>query len=306
MPVWAQKPATPYRVGVLHAAYARNVPWVEGLRIGLEELGLKEARDVVFEHRFTEGNLERLAPAAAELVKTNVHVIFTSNEDATRAAMGATSSLPIVFATVRDPISAGIVSNLARPRGNVTGVSMVTFELVPKRMEVLKELSPAVRRVWLVYDTHDRSVGPVLEKARAAAAQLKLELVAQAVATADELQRVQKTIRAGDAIFVHDQTTTLDISAQLLATSLAARVPAIYTSAFWVGHGALASYGADYHAAGRQAARLVAKVLRGGKPADLPIEQATKIELALNAKTARSLGITIPAALQGRADKIID
>ena len=301
----AQKSAKVYRIGVLHSAYARNVPWVEGLKNGLLELGFPEGREVTFEHRYTEGNLELLPVAAAALVKANVDVIFTSNEDVTRVARAATQTIPIVFAQVRDPIGAGIVSELAHPRGNVTGVSILTVELTPKRLEVLKELVPNLRRVWLIYDARDPSIDFVLQKARAASAQLKLQLLALPVQTTEEFVRAQRAIRAGDGLLVHDQPTLLDISAQLLKKSISAKAPAIFASPFWIDYGALVSYGVDYYAAGRQAAHLVAKILRGARPEDLPVEQPTKFELAINATTAQTLGITIPPSLLLRADKVI-
>ncbi len=232
-------------------------------------------------------------------------VIFTSNEDVTRVAMAATQTIPIVFAQVRDPIGAGIVSDLAHPRGNVTGVSILTVELTPKRLEVLKELVPNLRRVWLIYDARDPSIDPVLQKARAASAQLKLRLLAQPVQTTEEFVRAQRAIRRGDGLLVHDQPTLLDISAQLLKKSISAKAPAIFASAFWIDYGALVSYGVDYYAAGRQAAHLVAKILRGARPEDLPVEQPTKFGLSINATTAKTLGITIPPSLLLRADKVI-
>jgi putative ABC transport system substrate-binding protein len=299
----AQAPRRSYRIGVLNEAWAANHPTVEGLKAGLRELGLEEGRDVAFDIRFTEGNPQATPVAAAALVKTGVDLIFTSNEAATQAAKAATQSLPIVFTLVGDPVAAGIVTKLAQPGGNLTGISSLTTELVPKRLEALKTLIPTIRRVWAVYYADDPSSLAAVRKAEGAASRLGLTVVRRSVRSAEELERVFPDIRPGDALFPPD-IATMDIPAVMLEVSLSSRVPAVFPASLWVGHGGLVSYGSDYHAQGVQAARLVAKILRGTRPQDLPVEGADKIDLAVNLKTAALLGVTVPRKVLLRADML--
>jgi ABC-type uncharacterized transport system substrate-binding protein len=162
----AQAPRRPYRIGVLNEAWAANHPTVEGLKAGLRELGFEEGRDVTLDIRYTEGKVEATPVAAAALVKAGVDLIFTSNEAATQAAKAATQKLPIVFTLVGDPVAAGIVTKLAHPGGNLTGISSLTTELVPKRLEALKTLMPTVRRVWAIYYADDPSSIAAVQKAQ--------------------------------------------------------------------------------------------------------------------------------------------
>ena len=189
----------PFRIGVLNAAWAASHPTVEGLKAGLKELGFEDGRDVTFDIRFTEGKLDAMPAAAEALVKAGVDLIFTSQEAATQAAKDATESVPIVFTLVGDPVGAGIVSKLAQPGGNVTGVSSLQTELVAKRLEVLKTLAPAVRRVWLIYYGVDLSTTPMIAKALEAAQRMKLEVVPKGVLDAGELKRVLREVRRDDA-----------------------------------------------------------------------------------------------------------
>lgn len=294
-----------YRIGALTGAWAPNHPAVEGLKAGLKELGFEEGRDVTFDIRFTEGNPKAFPPAAAALVKAGVDLIFTSNEAATRAAMAATQKVPILFTGVGDPVAAGLVTEFAHPGGNVSRVSGLFTELAPKRLEILKAAVPTLRRVWAIYYADDPQSLAATRKAEEAAPRLKLELVARPVRTPEELTRTLKAVRRGDGLIAPD-VAALDIPDQILQTSLSARIPVVFGTAFWAGYGALVSYGADYHAQGRQAARLAAKLLRGARPQDLPVEGANKIELAINLKTAKSLGVTIPREILLRADKVIE
>ena len=165
----AQQARRPFRIGVLNAAWAASHPTVEGLKAGLKDLGLQDGRDVTFDVRFTEGKLDTMPAAAEALVKAGVDLIFTSQEAATQAAKDATKSVPIVFTLVGDPLGAGIVDKLAQPGGNVTGVSSLQTELMAKRLEVLKTLAPAVRRVWLIYYSVDLGTAPMIGKALGAA-----------------------------------------------------------------------------------------------------------------------------------------
>lgn len=292
-----------YRIGVLNEALAANHPTVEGLKAGLRELGLTEGRDVAFEIRFTQGDTNATREGAVLFAKAGVDLIFTSNEKPTLSAMAATSTIPIVFTLVGDPVAAGIVGKLAGPQGNVTGISSLTPALAAKRLELLKTLAPAARRVWAIHQTDDHVAAAAVANAAAAAAQLDLKLIARPVDSKEALGRALKEIRPGDALLAPDRGP-LDISGALLDLSLAARVPAVFPASFYVGYGGLASYGADYYAEGFQAARLVARILRGARPEALPVEGAEKLDLAVNLKTAAALGLTVPRKILLRADTL--
>ncbi len=299
----AQEARRPYRIGVLNEAWAANHPTVEGLKAGLRELGFSEGRDVTFDVRFTEGKSEVTPVAASELVKAGVDVIFTSNEAATLAAKAATQKIPVVFTLVGDPVAAAIVKKLARPEANLTGVSSLTTELVPKRLEALKTLIPNLRRVWAIYHGGDLPSSAAIVKALEVTPRLGLELMPKTVLTPDQLDQILKDVRPGDALLAPD-IATMDIPAVILEASLASRIPAVFSAELWVTHGGLVSYGADYRAQGVQAARLVAKILRGTRPQDLPVEGAEKISLAVNVKTATLLGVNVPRKILLRADML--
>lgn len=299
----AQEARRPYRIGVLNEAWSANHPTVEGLKAGLRERGLEEGRDVVFDIRFTEGKSEATPGAAGALVQSGVDLIFTSNEAATLAAKAATQKIPVVFTLVGDPVAAGIVKKLAHPEANLTGVSSLTTELVPKRLEALKTLMPSLRRVWAIYHGGDLPSSAAIVKALEVTPRLGLELVPRTVLTPEQLDEVLKRLRPGDALLAPD-IATMDIPAVILEASLASRIPAVFSAELWVTHGGLVSYGADYRAQGVQAARLVAKILGGTRPQDLPVEGAEKITLSVNLKTATLLGLTVPRKILLRADML--
>jgi putative ABC transport system substrate-binding protein len=300
----AAEPARPYRIGVINEAWAANHPAVEGLRAGLRELGFVEGRDVVFDIHFTRGKPGAADAAAQELLKAEVDLIFTSDYAPTVAARKATRSIPIVFTLVGDPVAVQLVDSLAAPGGNVTGISSLNTELAPKRVELLKHLDPGVRRIWFIYDSTGATDLAVIAKLELAAQQLRVELVSRGVDDAASLSRALKELKRGDALFA-PASNTLDIPVEVLNRALALRVPAVFPSSFWITHGALISYGPDFRAQGVQAARLVAKILRGARPQDVPVESAEKIDLALNLKTVRQLGLTLPRTMLFRADIVL-
>ena len=297
----AQQARRPSRIGVLNAAWAASHPTVEGLKAGLKDLGLEDGRDVTFDIRFTEGKLTAMPAAADALVKSGVDLIFTSQEAATQAAKDATTTVPIVFTLVGDPVAANIVQALARPGRNVTGVSTLQSELVAKRLEVLKTLAPEARRVWLIYYGNDLGTAPMIRKAADVAPSMKLDLVPKGVLDANELKAALRDVRRGDVVLAPDGSNP-DLAIAIIQRSLALRIPAVFGTALWVGYGGLISYGPDYYAQGVQAATLVAKILRGARPQDLPVEGAEKIDLAVNLKTAELLGLTVPRKILLRAD----
>ena len=303
LPADAQQVRRSYRVGILNEAWAANHPTVEGLKAGLRELGLEEGRDVTFDIRFTEGKPEATPGVAAALVKSNVDLIFTSNEAAALAAKAATEKIPVVFTLVGDPVAAGIVTQLAHPEANLTGVSSLTTELVAKRLEALKTLIPTLRRVFAFYHGADVPSSAAIVRALEMAPRLGLEVIPQTVTAPGQLDELLRKLRPGDALLAPD-IATMDIPAVILEASLASRIPAVFSADLWVTHGGLVSYGAEYRAQGMQAARLVAKILRGTRPQDLPVEAAEKISLAVNLKTASLMGITVPRKMLLRADML--
>ena len=301
----AQPSGRPYRIGVLNNAFVPGSPPVMGLRAGIKAEGLEEGRDVSFEVRSTGSDGKRAALLAAELARGKPDVIVAFGENETQTAKAAAPQIPIVFTQIADPVAIGLVSSVARPGGHVTGVSNLFAELVPKRLELAKELMPNLRRVLVVYDAQDSASAAGARKAQEAAPSLKLNVVVRAVRTQEEAVRELKTASARDVLLA-PATLNLNIMELILNLNLYRVAPAIFPSAFWVQAGGTASYGADYYAEGVQAARLVAKVLRGARPADLPVEGVNKLELALNRKTLKAFDVTIPTSLAVRVDRVFE
>ena len=299
----AQPAPKPYRIGVVTEAWAANHPTVLGLMSGLRELGLEEGRDVTFDVRFTQGKPEDAPAAAKALVKDGVDLLFASGVASSLAAKAATSTLPIVFAQVNDPVAAGVVKDLVHPGSNVTGVFTLATELMPKRVEVLKTLQPRVRRVWFVHARDDPAAAAALAKLRDAARGFKVDVISRGVQQADDVAAIRSDLQPGDALLAPD-AGALRIPAGLLKLSLGAGIPAVFPSSFWVGYGGLASYGPDYFSQGLQAARLVAKIRRGAPPGDLPVEGVDVIDLAVNLGTAGLMRIDVPQKILLRADTI--
>lgn len=299
----AQKARAPYRIGVLNEAWSANHPAVEGLKEGMRELGFVEGRNVAYEIHFTRGVPGATDAAAADLVRDGVDLIFTSNEPATLAAKKATQRIPVVFTLVGDPVAIGAVQTLPYPGGNLTGISSRSPELAPKRLEFLKTMAPNLKRVWFVYYAGDVTDSAAYSTLLAAVPQLGLELLARPVKEAADVAEMLKQFKPGDGVLV-PASDTLDIPAALLEAARAANVPSAFPAAIWVGHGALVSYGPDFRAQGVQAARLVAKILRGSRPQDLPVEGADEINLAIDLKVARQLGLEVPPKLLFRANLV--
>jgi putative ABC transport system substrate-binding protein len=295
--VQAQMTNRVYRIGILNEAWAANHPAVAGLKAGLREQGFIEGRDVVYEIRFTKGEPRATAAAAEELVKAGVDLIFTSNEPPTLAAKKATQHVPIVFTLVGDPVGSTIVPSLSRPGGNITGVSSRAVELAPKRLEFLKVLTPKAQRIWFIYHVTDVTAFRAVDEVRIAAGKLNIELVARPVSNALELEAAFKEIKPGESVLA-PAVDTLDIPGAILEQGL----PSIFPTALWVKHGALVSYGPDFRSQGVQAAGLIARILRGVRPQDLPVEGADRIDLAVNMDTARKLHLPVPPKILFRAN----
>ena len=301
----AQQAKRPYRIGVLHTGFFEEIPSVAGLQVGLKDLGLEEGRDVTFDIRVTRGKLDAAPTGATALVKRGVDLIFAQTEQAARPVKDATQTIPVVFAEVGDPVAAGLVAAIPRPGGNLTGISSLATELTPKRLEILKAMFPAVRRVWAVHYAEDLSAAAAARMAQDVAARLKLDVVAPAVRTPDELVGHLKTLRPGDGLLA-PPSVTMNIPSVILDLVRMGKWPALFYNTFWAHAGGVVSYGSDPYAEGVQAARLVARILRGERPQDLPVEGVNKIELAINGRTARGLGVPIPRDLLVRADGVIE
>jgi putative tryptophan/tyrosine transport system substrate-binding protein len=299
----AAETAKPYRIGVINEAWAANHPTLEGLKEGLRELGLVEGRDVVYDVHFTRGKPGAADAAAAELIKSGVDLLFTSDDAPTLAAKKATQRIPVVFTLVGDPVAVGLIDTLAYPGGNLTGVSSRATDLAPKRLEMLKYLIPNLRRVWFIYYSGDITDSAAHRKLDDAAHQLGLELLPRPVNDAGGVKAAIGEIKPGDGV-LSPSSNTLDIPVAILEAQLGTRFPAIFPSAIWASHGALASYGPDFREQGVQAARLVAKILRGAQPKDLPVEGAKNINLALNLKTVGVLRLSIPPRIFFAANTI--
>jgi len=307
----AQQGAKAARIGYLSTNLAANPHLLEAFRQGLRDLGYVEGRNVVIEYRDAEGKPERLPALAAELVALKVDVIMAPGNSLALAAKQATRTLPIVFAAVTDPVASGLVTSLARPGGNVTGASILSPELVGKRLELLTQAVPGVSRVavlWLPGALGERTEKDMLKEADVAARALgvRLEVVeARGPADIDRAFSDMTRVRAG-ALTVLPSLTFLREHRRLVDLAAKHRLPAVYTVKEYVDAGGLMSYGANIADLFRRSATYVDKILKGAKPADLPVEQPTKFELVINLKTAKALGLTIPQSLLGRADQVIE
>lgn len=298
----AQSPR-PYRIGVLNEAWATNHPTVEGLKAGLRARGLDEGRAVSFELHFTEGQSDLLPVEARALIKANVDLIFTNNEAAALAAKEASRQVPIVFTLVGNPVAAGVVTDVARPGGNLTGIAGGATQIVAKRIEILRALMPKMRRVWFIYRAGDPTDAAAVAAADQAAKYLKVELLVRSVESADQIKRALLEVRPGDGLLC-PEVDALSITATILEYSLKSRVPAVFVTAHWVARGGLVSYGPDLYAQGVQAAGIVARILQGTRPQDVPVESADDIALAINLETARLLKLEVPRKILFRADVI--
>jgi ABC-type uncharacterized transport system substrate-binding protein len=304
----AQQPKKVPRIGFLIAA-SRDAQSArtEAFRQSLRELGYIEGQNIVIEYRHAEGKTDRFPELAADLVRLQVDVIVVSNNTVARAASNATKTIPIVIASGADPVAAGLVVSLARPGGNVTGLTNITTDLGVKRLELLKEIFPKLTRIAVL--PSPGSLGLELKEMRAAAPSLKIQLHILEVRVADDLERAfERATKVGaGALAVTADPTGLFVANQKQIVELAAkkRLPAIYTSSTYVNAGGLMSYAANDLENYRRAAVYVDKILKGSKPADLPVEQPTKFEFAINLKAAKQIGVTIPQSVLFRADKVI-
>ena len=306
--VEAQQPAGIPRIGILSGVSGSVFSArVEALRQRLRELGYVEEKNIVIEYRYAEGKGERLPDLVAELVRLKVDIIVTIGPGPTLAAKKASGTIPIVFAGASDPVGTGIVSSLAQPGGNITGLSLMVPDLDGKRLELLKEAVPKVARVAFLWRSGGSRGNLPLTDMEAAAKALGLKLLSLEVRSLDDFEgafarakkeRAQALITTTGALINTQQRRVLDFAAKN-------RLPAIYHYSEFVEAGGLMSYGPDNTDLWRRAADFVDKILKGAKPAGLPVQQATKFDLIINLKAANQIGLTIPPNVLARADKVI-
>jgi len=294
-----------HRIGLLHPGLRPQLDY-EVFRQALRDLGYLEGRNIVIEERLAEGKAERLRSLAAELVRLKVDVIITNSTPGTRAAKEATSTIPIVMTGSADPVGAGLVANLARPGGNITGLSIMAPDLDGKRLELLKETIPKVPRMAMLLEAANRGMARRLEATRVAAHALGVSLHPVEVQQPFDFETAfAKMTKAGaGALLVPNLFNPY--SRELVDLATKHRIPTLYDSRHFVEAGGLMAYGPPTADQYRRAAAYVDKILKGAKPGDLPIEQPTKLELLINLKTAKALGLTIPPSILLRADKVIE
>ncbi len=306
----AQHAATIPRIGLLFPTSLsdpRTPHSLEAFRQGLRELGYVEGQNIAIESRFAEGKWDQLPGLAAELVRVKVDVIVTYTTPATQAVKQATGTIPIVVAAVIDPVAAGLVASLAHPGGNVTGLSQMVPELAGKQLEVLKEVAPKISRVALLSNpanpAHALAIRDVKVAARSLGVQLQL-LEARGPSEIESAFAAMTTERAGGVIVLVD-SMLIDHRTRIADLAARRRLPTVSATIETAQAGGLMAYGPSVRDMFRRAAAYVDKILKGAKPADLPIEQPTTFELVINLRTARALGLTIPQSVLLRADQVI-
>jgi putative ABC transport system substrate-binding protein len=305
----AQQPAKVARIGFLgNSTAALEANLVGPFRDGLRELGYEEGRDIVIEYRWADGRYERFPALIAELIALKVDAIVTAGTPASLAVKKATTTIPLVMVAVGDPVATGLVASLARPGGNITGLTSISVEMEGKRLELLREVVPKVSHIAVLWNA--ASPIQVIEEGevRAAARVLGIKMLSLGVRTREEIddalatiirERPDALLVLADRLFLHHRTRIMDFAAQ-------ERLPGVHAYRELVEAGGLMSYGPSYADMHRRAAAYVDKILKGAKPADLPVERPVKFELVVNLKAAKALGLTIPPSVIFRADEVIE
>jgi putative tryptophan/tyrosine transport system substrate-binding protein len=308
LPADAQQPTGVRRVGILSDESSTLATSFEPFAQGLRDLGYVEGYNIAFERRYAENKEEILPSLAAQLIRLQPDVILAVGTPAARAAKSATQAIPIVFARAGDPIALGLVPSLARPGGNLTGLSILNFELEGKRLELLTTAVPDAKRVGALWDPSFSPAGAELRVIESAARSLNLELFPAEARDPDDFETALRAIvrqRAG-ALIVVPGTMFMEHTHRLVDLAAKAQLPTMFPRRESVEAGGLMSYGTNIPDMYRRAAAYVDKILKGAKPADLPVEQPTKFELVINLKTAKALGLTIPPFILVRADEVIE
>ncbi len=304
----AEQPATVARIGYLGLGPASALSSrVEALRAGLRDLGWVEGKNLVFEFRWAD-NVDQLPSLAADLVRMKVGVIFATSSTLVEAARQATKTIPIVFATHADPIGSGHVASLPRPGGNITGLSELTTEIDAKALEILTEVVPQSTRIGVLWNPTTPSQVPGLQSVKAAGERLGLALSIVSTATEEDFDAAFASMARENVggVFVMPAPVTVSFRARLAELALKRRLPTIFGNRENVVAGGLMSYGVDRNDLTRRAALYIDKILKGAKPADLPVEQPTRFDLVINLKTARALGLEINPQLLATADEVIE
>jgi putative ABC transport system substrate-binding protein len=297
----------PVKIGALTHSWGPT-PQMVGLRDGLLSLGYRESEQFVIGVRFTQGDPALLLEAAHGLVRDGADILFPTDANSARAAQRATTRIPIVFAAVvGDPVELGLVRSIARPGGNITGITDGDLELNPKRLEIFKDMIPSLKRVLYLYDPTDVHAAAAARAYREGARQLGVVLVERPVRTEAEARATLARLRKAEVDgIVSPPTTSLNIPGIALDATLERSLPTMFNAAFMVERGGLVSYGPDWYESGRQAARLVDKIVKGEDPGRIPVEANPKVELAINVRTAKVLKLAIPASLLQRANRLIE
>src|SRR6266487_845137 len=304
----AQQPSMPV-IGFLQAGSAASTAdYFDAFRDAMRQLGYIEGRNIRFEYRFADGVIERLPELAAELVALNPNIILSGPLPANLAVQKATSTIPIVMATGADPVGFGVVKSLAHPGGNITGLANFAEELASKQLDVMRELLPRLSRIGVLINVTNPLHVPQWRETQAAAVKAAIALVPFEIQKAEQLEAAFTVFARErvDALLVPPDITFIAHHRRIAELAASARLPAIYFGRAQVENAGLMSYGPDVRENYRRAATYVDKILKGAKPADLPVEQPTKIELVINLKTAKALGLDIPQKLIARADAVIE
>jgi putative tryptophan/tyrosine transport system substrate-binding protein len=301
----AQQTKKVARLGFLISSTASfNLPRFNAFRQGLHDLGYIEGQNITIEYRYAEGKLDRLPDLAAELVRLKVDLIIATADGAVRATKRATKTIPIIFVGVSDPVGQGFVTSLARPGGNATGFGIFQGELSGKRLELLAEAFPKIFRLALLFASGSEKY---MKEQRLAAEALGIRLVSLPVTRLDDIEAAFVTVikESGDALLTNPSPMFASARERIVDFAAKNRLPAMYYGSEFVDAGGLMSYGPNFTDMYRRAAMYADKILRGRKPADLPVEQPTKFELVINLKTAKEIGLTIPPNVLSRADRVI-
>jgi putative ABC transport system substrate-binding protein len=306
----AQQPPADVRVGFLIASSTtgQSQKNVEAFRQGLRDLGYVEGRNIAIEYRYADGRYDRLPALAAELVGLGLRAIVASTGAAAHAAKAATSSIPIVFAVGGDPVASGLVVSLARPGGNLTGMATLDLELSGKRLDLLRELVPSASRAAILWNPANPSHRDFVQGAEAPARALGFTIRTVEYRVAEDFPRAVETARAAqsDAVLVLNDTVSIQNGKRIAELAAANRLPAVFGFPEAASVGGLIGYGPAVASYFRRAAWYLDQILKGAKPADLPVEQPTKFDLVVNLKTAKELGINIPQSILLRADEVIE
>jgi putative ABC transport system substrate-binding protein len=305
----AQQAVKVYRVGILWFTYPHvSAPFFKALRDGLTALGYVEGQSIMFDQQWAERNPDRYSALAADLLRRRVDVIVAGNLESAVAAKAATDDIPIVITAGGDPLRSGLVRSLAHPGGNVTGVSEVIPDLAPKLLQLLNEAVPKLSSVAVLWNPANPSYAPTRQELETAAHARGIRLQSMEVGRPHEMEGALTAIarERPSGFVVYVTPITQSYRARLIEFAAKQRLPAIYSAREFVDDGGLVSYGPNHRELFRLAANFVHKILRGARPADLPIEQPTKFEFVINLKTAKALGLTIPPSLLVRADQVIE